>query len=68
MVKESANKGESRDSLIVTISLLALKYHRKCSEKAIATVGPRTDNQGREYEWDIWGHLRKVPQVRRVTG
>ena len=66
---EGASKeGERGDSLIVTISLLALKYHRKCSEKAIATVGPRTDNQGREYEWDIWGHLRNGPQVRRVTG
>jgi excisionase family DNA binding protein len=38
--------------------LLPLKYHRKCSEKAIATVGRRADNQGREYETDIWGHLR----------
>jgi hypothetical protein len=62
MVKESANRGEGRDSLILTISSLPLKYHRKCSEKAIATVGPRTDNQGREYEWDIWGYLRKGPR------
>ncbi len=67
-MRELENLGEPRDSRKMTISLLALKYHRKCSEKAIATVGPRTDNQGREYEWDIWGHLRKVPQVRRVTG
>jgi hypothetical protein len=46
MVKGSGNRGELRDSLIVTISSLALKYHRKCSEKAIATLGPRTDNLG----------------------
>ena len=68
MVSEPAKWVRGAISLIVTISLLALKYHRKCSEKAIATVGPRTDNQGREYEWDIWGHLRNGPQVRRVTG
>jgi len=46
MVRELENPGEMRDSLILTISSLALKYHRKCSEKAIATLVPRTDNRG----------------------
>ena len=46
MVRELENPGELHDSLKMTISSLALKYHRKCSEKAIATLVPRTDNRG----------------------
>ena len=62
MVKGLTKRVSAPECRKLTISSLALKYHRKCSEKAIATVGPRTDNQGREYEWDIWGHLRKGPR------
>jgi excisionase family DNA binding protein len=54
MVKELENQGERGVRPIRTISSFALKYHWKCSEKTIATVRSRHDNQGRRQEM---GHL-----------
>jgi len=46
MVIDNGNRGDPPIALKMTIGAVALKYHRKCSEKAIATLVPRTDNRG----------------------
>jgi hypothetical protein len=62
MVKEVENPGEMGVGPKSTNSSFALKYHRKCSEKTIATHGSRDDNQGRRHERDIWGYAEAFPK------
>ena len=68
MVKELENLGERGVGRIRTNSSFALKYHRKCSEKTIATLGSRDDNQGRRHEMGHLGSRKGVPQGKEEQG